>query len=66
MYLMICSALLLHVLFDHLLIAVLPHRVRVVAACPELSSPEHLLRLGVHAKYLPRREALDDLHDHLR
>ena len=66
MYLMIPSTLLLHILFDHLFIAVLPDGVRVVAACPELSSPEHLLHLCMHAKYLPGGDTLDDLHDRLR
>ena len=65
MYLMIRPALLLHVLFDHLFIAILPDGVRVVAACPEPSSPEHLFHLYMRVKYLPGREALNDLHDHL-
>ena len=66
MYLMIGSALFLHVLLDHLFIAVLSYGVRVVAACPELSSPEHFLHLCMRVEYLLGGEAFNDLHDHFR
>ena len=60
------SALLLYILDDYLFITVLSHGVRIVAACPELSSPKHLLHLCVDAEYLPGSNALDDLHNGLR
>jgi len=66
MYLMIRSALLLHVLLDYPFIAILSYGVHVVAACPEPPSPEHLLYLCMHAKYLPGSDALDDLYDRRR
>jgi hypothetical protein len=66
MYLMIRPALLLHVLLDHFFIALLPHGVRVIAVCPEPSSPEHLLHFRVRAKYLPGSDTLDDLYDRCR
>ena len=65
-YLVIRSSLLLHVLLNHLFITVLPHGVRVIAACPKLSAPEHFLHLRVGPEYLPRGDAFDDLHNGLR
>jgi len=66
MYLMIRSALLFYVLPDNPLVAVLPDGVRIIAACPELSSPKHLFHLSVSAEYLPGSDALDDLDNRLR
>ena len=66
MYLMIRSALLLHILLDYPFIAVLSYGVRVVATCPEPSSPEHLLDFGMTAEDLPGGDTLNDLHDRLR
>jgi hypothetical protein len=66
MYLMVRSALFLHVLLDYSFIAILSDGVRIVAACPKPSSPEHLFHLCMCAKYLPGGDTLDDLYDLLR
>ena len=65
MNLMVRSALLFYILADCLFIAVLPDGVRVVAACPELSSPKHFLHFTVCAEYLPGSDAFHDLHNYL-
>lgn len=54
----LCSALVLEVLLDYLLIGVLPYGIHVVAARPELAAPEHLFDLRVQTENFSRRNAL--------
>ena len=57
------SALFLDVIAYDICGCVLPDGVDVVAACPELATPQHLLDFGVAFEELLCSNALDGLHD---
>ena len=61
MDLFVPPSLILHVSFDDFFVGVLPHRVHVEAACPEVASPEDFLDVGMLIEDVLGREALDDL-----
>ena len=56
-------ALILYVALDCFLVAVLTHRINVVAAGPELASPENLRDLRVKREELSCSETFDYLDD---
>lgn len=59
MYLFLILSLVLNVLFDHVLVAVLPHGVEIEAARPEVAAPEHAFHFRMTSEDLSGREALD-------
>lgn len=63
MDLLVPPALILNVAFDDVFVGVLPNRVHVEAARPEVSSPEHFLHLRMVVKDVFGRETLDDLRN---
>ena len=56
-------ALVLDVTLDDIFVGILSHGVHVVAARPEIASPEHLLNLRMGLEDMFGCEAFDDLGD---
>jgi hypothetical protein len=48
------DTLILHIVFQYFKVAILSHRIDVVAVSPELSSPEERLHLGMLFEHLSR------------
>ena len=53
----------LHIPFDGLPVCPLPYRGHIVPIGPKLHTPQYPLHRGVSAKDLPRRDALEPLHN---
>ncbi len=57
MKLLILSSLPLYILLYNLFVSILPYRIRIVSACPYISSPQHRFYFWMIQEYLFRSNA---------